>query len=163
VRSPAGATRSDVLPVSIRRLILALSLAVAGAAMAQERALPSMPTVPLQVGDRVIRAEIVSTVQDRARGLMHRVKLAPDAGMLFVFGAEPGQACLWMRNTRIPLSAAFLDAGGRVINIVDMRPHDETLHCARGQAQFVLEVNQGTFAAAGVTAGARVGGLPAAR
>jgi len=149
-------------PVQLRRVLylLVLWFAPAGGS-AQDGPLPPMPTIPLQVGARIIHAEVVATVQDRARGLMHRRSLAAHAGMLFVFGAEDGEVCMWMKNTAIPLSAAFLAADGRVVNIVDMRPRSEQLHCAAGRAQYVLEVNQGTFGAAGVTPGVRVGGLPA--
>jgi uncharacterized protein len=157
VRSPAGATLSHVLAVAIRYLA---PLLLAAAAMAQEGPLPPRPTVPLQVGTRIIHAEVVTNVADRARGLMHRASLAAQAGMLFVFDAEDGAVCMWMKNTGIPLSAAFLAADGRVINIVDMRPRSEQMHCTAGRAQYVLEVNQGIFAAAGVTPGVRVGGLP---
>jgi uncharacterized protein len=159
VHSPAGATRRHVPAVAIRYLV---PLLLAGAAMAQDGPLPPRPTVPLQVGTRIIHAEVVTNVQDRAHGLMHRASLAAQAGMLFVFDADAddGEVCMWMKNTGIPLSAAFLAADGRVINIVDMRPRSEQMHCAAGQAQYVLEVNQGIFAAAGVTPGVRVGGLP---
>jgi hypothetical protein len=146
-----------VLAVAIRYLA---PLLWAAAALAQEGPLPPRPTVPLQVGTRVIHAEVVTSAPDRARGLMHRASLDAQAGMLFVFDAEDGEVCMWMKNTGIPLSAAFLASDGRVINIVDMRPRSEQLHCAAGRAQYVLEVNQGIFAAAGVTPGVRVGGLP---
>ena len=153
---------NPVNPVQLRRVVCLLVLWFAPAnGLTQDNALPSMPTIPLQVGTRVIHAEVVATVQDRARGLMHRASLAAQAGMLFVFDAEDGEACMWMKDTGIPLSAAFLAGDGRVINIVDMRPRSEQLHCAAGRAQYVLEVNQGTFGAAGVTPGVRVGGLPA--
>ena len=152
---------NPVNPVQLRRVVCLLVLWFAPAnGLTQDNALPSMPTIPLQVGTRVIHAEVVATVQDRARGLMHRASLAAQAGMLFVFDAEDGEACMWMKNTGIPLSAAFLAGDGRVINIVDMRPRSEQMHCTAGPAQYALEVNQGIFAAAGVTPGVRVGGLP---
>lgn len=123
-----------------------------------------MPTRPLQIGSRTIKAEVASTTNERMHGLMHRRQLAPDAGMLFVFRREQGgEVCMWMRNTSIALSAAFIDASGKVINIADMQPHTDDMHCAQGRAEYVLEVNQGVLAAAGVKPGMRIGGLPAAR
>jgi hypothetical protein len=131
---------------------------------AQGAALPPMPTVSLQIGARVIKAEVLSSTNERTRGMMYRRTLAPDAGMLFVFGREQGgEVCMWMKHTSVPLSAAFIDRDGRIINIADMEPHSETVHCAAARAEYVLEVNRGLFSVAGVKPGARIGGLPVAR
>jgi uncharacterized membrane protein (UPF0127 family) len=128
---------------------------------AQSPRLPLARVIELKVGDRVIRAEVASTPEDQQRGLMFRESLAADAGMLFVFSSDhTGAVCMWMKNTTVALSAAFLDDTGRVLNIADMQPHSESSHCATGHARFVLEVNRGTFAAAGVKPGTRIGGLP---
>jgi uncharacterized protein len=116
--------------------------------------------VDLQVGNRMIRAELASTSAELARGLMYREQLAPDSGMLFLFPPRGTGTCMWMKDTRIPLSAAFIDRNGTVLKIADMQPFSETVHCADGEVRFVLELNQGTFAAAGVRPGARIGGLP---
>lgn len=134
--------------------------AASSARNAESASSPSAPTIELRVGDRVIRAEIASTPEERQRGLMFRERLAADAGMLFVFSSDQGAACLWMKNTTVALSAAFLDSAGGVLNIVDMQPHSEKVHCATGRARFVLEVNRGVFSAAGVKPGTRIGGLP---
>jgi uncharacterized membrane protein (UPF0127 family) len=61
------------------------------------------------------------------------------------------------------LSAAFIDRDGRILNIADMEPHSETMHCANGRAEYVLEVNRGAFTRAGVKPGTRIDGLPSAR
>lgn len=119
--------------------------------------------VNLQVGDRTIRAELAVTDTELERGLMHREQLAPDRGMLFFFPPRGGSVCMWMKNTWIPLSAAFLDSKGAVLKIADMQPMSETAHCAYGDVRYVLEVNQGMFAEAGVKSGTRIGGLPPMR
>jgi uncharacterized membrane protein (UPF0127 family) len=120
-------------------------------------------TVDLQIADRVVKAEIASTDAELERGLMYRDALAPDSGMLFIFPARESGVCMWMKDTRIPLSAAFIDSGGRILNIADMDPFSTAVHCAEGRARFVLEMYQGWFGAAGIKPGARIGGLPPLR
>jgi uncharacterized protein len=78
--------------------------------------------------------------------------------MIFVF-PQPAQVCMWMRNTHIPLSVAFIDEAGSIINIEDMVPQTEVSHCAGKAARFALEMNQGWFAQRGLRAGSKVNGL----
>jgi uncharacterized membrane protein (UPF0127 family) len=92
---------------------------------------------------------------------MHRPSLATNRGMLFVF-PDIGPHCMWMRNTLVPLSVAFLDERGVILNIADMQPQTENSHCAVAPARFALEMNQGWFAAKGVKAGAKIGGIETA-
>jgi uncharacterized membrane protein (UPF0127 family) len=106
----------------------------------------------------VIQAEVADRFVTRMTGLMHRPELAPNAGMLCVF-EERDKQCMWMKNTLIPLSVAYLGEDGTIINIADMRPHDETSHCAKSPVRFALEMNQGWFAARGLKPGARLQGL----
>jgi uncharacterized protein len=122
-------------------------------------ALAQLPTVELNAGMYLIRAEVAGDFASRARGLMHREALAANAGMLFVFEAA-GPQCMWMKNTRIPLSVAFLDAKGEIINIADMTPHSEEAHCAARPALYALEMTRGWFAARGIKPGMRLGGIP---
>ncbi len=122
-------------------------------------ALAQLPTVQLNAGMYLIRAEVAADFAQRSRGLMHRRELAPNAGMLFLFD-EPGAHCMWMKNTLIPLSVAFLDDGGEIINIADMTPHSEQAHCAARPARYALEMNRGWFAARGIKPGTRLGGIP---
>ncbi|HYT15467.1 MAG TPA: DUF192 domain-containing protein [Burkholderiales bacterium] len=129
----------------------AVSIA-AGVALAQ------LPTMELSAGIHLIRAELAYTFETRAQGLMFRKSLGPNEGMLFVFPqAEPH--CMWMKNTLIPLSVAFIDEKGRIVSISEMRPQTETSHCAAAPAKFALEMNRGWFAAKGLKAGAGIGGL----
>lgn len=112
----------------------------------------------LAVGMYRINAEVAHTQAMRMSGLMHRTSMAADAGMLFVF-PQPQAHCMWMRNTLIPLSVAFIDEQGVIINIADMKPRNETPHCATRPARYALETNTGWFAARKLDAGARVSGL----
>lgn len=117
-----------------------------------------MPTIDLGVGMHRIRAEVAHTQKTRMTGLMHRRTMAADAGMLFVF-PEAQAHCMWMRNTLLPLSVAFIDAKGVIINIADMKPQDDTAHCATRPARYALETNTGWFAVRKLTTGARITGL----
>ncbi|HEX5612064.1 MAG TPA: DUF192 domain-containing protein [Burkholderiales bacterium] len=105
-----------------------------------------------------IRAELADNFADRMRGLMHREKLAQNSGMLFVFDA-PEVQCMWMKNTQIPLSVAFLDETATIINIEDMQPHTENSHCSKRPARYALEMERGWFAARGIKPGAKLRGL----
>ena len=107
----------------------------------------------------LIRVEVAADDAARSRGLMHRKSLDSNAGMLFLF-EHRSVHCMWMKNTLIPLSVAFLDEQGTIINIADMQPHDETSHCATRPARYALEMNRGWFAARGIKPGMRLGGIP---
>jgi uncharacterized membrane protein (UPF0127 family) len=135
------------------RFALALMLAAAPA-LAQQ-----LPVVQLKAGMHLIRAEVAADYATRGRGLMFRKSLAPNAGMLFIFDA-PAMHCMWMKNTYIPLSVAFLDEKGKIINIADMQPHSEQSHCAARPALYALEMDRGWFAAKAIKPGSRMGGIP---
>lgn len=118
-----------------------------------------LPTTTLTIGSHKVTAEVASTPEQRATGLMNRFSLRPDHGMLFVFERPEPQA-FWMKNTYIPLSIAFIDASGRILNIEDMAPQTENSHWSRGAAQYALEMRKGWFAERGVRPGDRVEGIP---
>lgn len=120
--------------------------------LADTRAAPSMPVAELGAGMYRIEAEVAATPDSRQLGLMNRESMAPQHGMVFVF-TEDARHCMWMRNTLIPLSVAFLDRRGRILNIEDMQPRTENNHCAAAPARFALEMNLGWFAAKGIKAG----------
>ena len=121
----------------------------------------ALPITRLKVGGHAVDAEVAATPHERQIGLMSRFNLPADRGMLFVF-PRPEPLSFWMRNTYIPLSIAFIDAEGRILNVEDMAPRDETGVPSRGAALYALEMRKGWFADRGVVAGARVTGLPPA-
>lgn len=129
-------------------------LLLSGVVMAQT----AMPVVELTAGFHRIEAEVAATDQNRQTGLMQRKSMPAQRGMLFVF-PQPNAYCMWMRNTLIPLSVAFLDAEGKIINIEDMQPQTEDNHCAKKMASYALEMNLGWFAQRGLKAGTRLNGI----
>jgi len=139
------------------RLIALLLTSAAASALAQP-----LPVAELRAGMHLIRAEVASDFSTRSRGLMHRKGLAPNSGMLFLFDG-PSQQCMWMKNTYIPLSVAFLDQQGAIINIADMEPHSEQTHCSSRPALYALEMTRGWFAERNIKAGTRLGGLEKVR
>lgn len=120
---------------------------------------PLGPTIPVAIGHRVLQVEVADDEQERARGLMYRDALAAGHGMVFVYPDERERG-FWMRNTRVPLSIAFMDAQGRIVRLADMQPFDETTTRSLAPALYALEVPQGWFAEQGVAIGDRVEGLP---
>lgn len=136
----------------MRIIAAALILLAPAAAQAQ------LPVVELGVGMRRIHAELADTFAARVQGLMHRRSLAPNSGMLFVFD-EAAVECMWMKNTLIPLSVAFIDEAGAIVNIADMAPQTEQSHCAARPVRFALEMERGWFARRGIGPGAKLRGL----
>jgi len=117
-----------------------------------------LPRAELTAGFHRIEAEVAATQAERSRGLMGRTMLAPNQGMLFVFPVTATH-CFWMKNTPLPLSIAFLDEAGRIINVDEMAPQTEDNHCPRQPARYALEMNAGWFAVRGLQPGTRIGGL----
>lgn len=136
-----------------------LALAAAGAG-----AQTTFSTIELRAGMRLIKAEVAATVPERQQGLMNRDKMAPNAGMVFVFG-EPASQCMWMKNTLLPLSVAFIDANGKIVNIEDMRPQKLDNHCStKGvPVKYALEMNLGWFKKYNIKPGTTIEGLPGAK
>ncbi|MEX8492882.1 DUF192 domain-containing protein [Sphaerotilus sp.] len=116
-----------------------------------------LPATQLTAGMHLIRAEVAATDSERQIGLMHRPSMAANDGMVFVF-EQPGVQCFWMRNTLIPLSAAFIDDTGTIVNIEDMKPQTDDSHCSKKPVRFVLEMNKGWFDKRGFKAGSVIGG-----
>jgi uncharacterized membrane protein (UPF0127 family) len=112
----------------------------------------------LNAGIHLIHAEVANTFDSRMTGLMHRKALGAGNGMLFVFPNVSVQ-CMWMRNTFVPLSVAFIDEGGVILNIADMKPQTEDSHCSVAPVRYALEMNQGWFAGKGIKPGAKISGI----
>jgi len=114
-----------------------------------------LPTGELRVAEQILTVEIAATPQAMARGLMFREHMPEDHGMLFIWPGDQVVA-MWMKNTLIPLSVAFIDRDFRVLNIADMEPHSLRTHPSLGPARYALEVNQGWFGRHSVDAGTRI-------
>lgn len=115
--------------------------------------------IPLSAGIQLIQAEVASSESQREKGLMFREQLGTNQGMVFVFDFL-SRPCMWMKNTLLPLSVAFMDDGGRIINIEDMRAQTLDSHCAARAARYALEMNLGWFSKHGIGPGQKLGGLP---
>ncbi|MGC9162638.1 MAG: DUF192 domain-containing protein [Thiomonas sp.] len=155
--------RRAVPHAPLRRLVvLALVLAAATTASAAAPEVNTgLPQIRLQVGGHTLRAEVAATPQQQRIGLMNRRSLPPNHGMVFVW-TQPQRVCMWMKNTLVPLSVAFIAADGRIVNLADMQPQTEDVHCAEQEVRYALEMPLHWFAERGVRPGARVFGLPAA-
>ena len=115
-------------------------------------------TARIKVGPHPLKVEVAASDAELTQGLMHRTALGKDDGMLFIFG-EPAYHGMWMKNTLIPLSVAFIDGDGRILNILDMEPQTLDTHMAAGPARYAIETNKGWFAAKKIKAGDTVTGL----
>lgn len=98
-----------------------------------------------------VRAEIADEADEQARGLMNRKRLGEERGMLFVY-TEEREMSFWMKDTFIPLSIAYIDSEGRIVDIQDMKPLDDKppSYVSAKPAQYALEVNKGFFDERGV-------------
>jgi uncharacterized membrane protein (UPF0127 family) len=115
-------------------------------------------TVTLTLNGHDLAVEVADQPDERVRGLMYRDSLGADSGMLFVY-TDDAERRFWMKDTRIPLSIAYLDAGGRIVKIADLQPLNETGVPSGRPARYALEVNQGWFAKNGVVEGSVVEGV----
>jgi uncharacterized membrane protein (UPF0127 family) len=102
-----------------------------------------------------IDAQVAQTQQERQIGLMHRKEMPQQEGMLFVF-EEPATQCFWMRNTLLPLTAAFVADDGTIVNLADMKPQTDDSHCSSKPVRYVLEMNQGWFTKRGIKSGTKL-------
>jgi uncharacterized protein len=128
-------------------------------AWAQNSPQLGLPRVTLSAGMHLINAQVAATPEQRAIGLMHRREMPTNEGMLFIFEQASVQ-CFWMKNTLLPLTAAFVSDDGTIVNLADMQPQSLDSHCSTQPVRYVLEMHQGWFAKRGLQAGARLGGPP---
>ena len=139
-----------------RAAFLAAALLVASAGALADSA---ARTVTLRFGGHALKAEVAATEPERMKGLMYRQKMGADEGMVFIFD-EPAYQSMWMKNTLIPLSVAFVDAGGTILNILDMEPQTLDSHMSAGPATYAIETHKGWFERKKIKAGDKVTGLP---
>jgi uncharacterized membrane protein (UPF0127 family) len=105
---------------------------------------------------------VAATPRQREIGLMFRKEMPQQEGMLFVFD-QPAPQCFWMKNTLLPLTAAFVADDGRIVNLEDMKPQSTDNHCSTEPVRYVLEMNQGWFARKNIKAGSKLTGAPFSR
>lgn len=132
----------------------ALLLLTAGAAAQPAQ----FSSTQLTAGMHVIKAEVAANDGERQQGLMFREKMANNAGMVFVFD-QPNTQCMWMKNTLLPLSVAFIDEHGAIVNIEDMQPQTLDSHCSKRPVKYALEMNLGWFKAKHIKPGTTIEGL----
>lgn len=159
VAAAVRARTDDVSVLSARRRGLLGCVALAALWSAGAAADPLL-TFPVRIKGHTLRVELADTPETRRIGLMNRRQLGADSGMLFVFEGASPQA-MWMKNTLIPLSVAFVGADGRILNIEDMQPLTEDAHPSAGPALYAIETNLGWFGKRGIKAGDRIEGLRA--
>lgn len=117
----------------------------------------NLPRTAITAGMHRIDAQVAGNGTQRQIGLMYRQDMPQHEGMLFVF-EQPAVQCFWMKNTLIPLTAAFVADDGTITNLADMKPLDESSHCSTQPVRYVLEMNQGWFEAKHIKAGHKLGG-----
>jgi hypothetical protein len=117
-----------------------------------------LPEIGLSINKHTLTAEVAANDNTRTIGLMHRRIMPENRGMLFVF-PNSMPLSFWMMNTYIPLSIAYIDDAGIIVNITDMKPQTTDPHPSAKPARYALEMNQGWFAKRGIKAGAKIEGL----
>lgn len=114
-----------------------------------------MEKITVMVGGQEFRVEVARTDAERQKGLMGRESMGPREGMLFVFDRD-AHLEFWMKDTRIPLSIAFLSSSGKILEIVDMQPYSRKTVRSRLSGRYALELNRGAFAGVGAAEGSTV-------
>ena len=145
---------------ALSQLILAISL-TAPVLHTQAQGAPqtTLPRTSITAGMYLIDAQVAMTPREREIGLMFRKEMPVQEGMLFVF-EQPATQCFWMKNTILPLTAAFVADDGTIVNLADMKPMTEDSHCSAKPVRYVLEMNVGWFDKRGIKAGTRLSGRP---
>lgn len=128
-------------------------------AAAQQGPQLDLPRTTLKAGMHLIQAQVALTPEQRAVGLMFRQDMPANEGMLFIFEQAAVQ-CFWMKNTLLPLTAAFVADDGTVVNLADMKPQSLDSHCSEKPVRYVLEMHQGWFAKRGIQPGFKLMGAP---
>jgi uncharacterized protein len=142
----------------MKKLFAVSAILFAALAHAEMEA-PKLPKVTLGIGGvHKVIAEVASVPSDRAQGLMFRKKLSDNEGMLFVY-PQPHITGMWMKNTLIPLSVAFIDDKGVIINVEEMKPETLDAHMAKAPAKYSLEMSSGWFKKRKLGAGTKIKGL----
>lgn len=140
----------------------ALSIAIglsATIACGQQTPQTQLQRITLTAGIHQIDTQVALTPEQHQIGLMYRTEMPQGEGMLFVF-PSPSKQCFWMKNTVLPLTAAFVADDGSIVNLEDMKPQTTDSHCSLKPVRYVLEMNQGWFSKKGIKAGMKFSGPP---
>ncbi|QWD39609.1 DUF192 domain-containing protein [Polynucleobacter paneuropaeus] len=116
-------------------------------------------TIQIKVGIYSIQAEVADSPDLREVGLMNRTSLPTNSGMLFIFEQKAGN-CFWMKNTKLPLSIAFIADDGKIVNIEEMQADTTNNHCPKAPIRYALEMNKGWFSERVIVPGNTIQGLP---
>ena len=143
----------------VTRFLRAVALALPVVLTLGTAAQADTATLVTASGSHAIEVEVAATPKDREIGLMNRREMPQAEGMLFVF-EQPATQCFWMKNTLLPLTAAFVADDGRIVNLVDMQPQTLDSHCSKEPVRYVLEMNQGWFERKNLRTGTKLGGRP---
>jgi uncharacterized protein len=143
----------------MKKILLCLSLYVLGTLATAQEPQTKLQRIKLGAGMHQIDTQVAQTPEERATGLMYRRDMPQHEGMLFIF-EQPSKQCFWMKNTLLPLTAAFIEDDGTIVNLVDMKPQTLDSHCSDKPVRFVLEMNKDWFAKKGLKAGAKLTGVP---
>ncbi|MBN1766039.1 MAG: DUF192 domain-containing protein [Sedimentisphaerales bacterium] len=107
-----------------------------------------LPVQSMEVGGELFQVELAYTQQDRARGLMYRRELAPDAGMLFIFEREKIRQ-FYMKNCLIDIDIVFFRADGEITHVTTMKVpvpgQPLTLYSSQAPAKYALELPAGAI------------------
>lgn len=141
------------------RICACVLLGLAFNGFAQNAPQLNLERIQLRAGMHLIDAQLAATQEQRMTGLMFRKEMPMHEGMLFVF-EQPAKQCFWMKNTLIPLSAAFVADDGTIVNLADMQAESTQSHCSNKPVRYVLEMNQGWFAKRGIHPGYQLQGRP---
>jgi uncharacterized membrane protein (UPF0127 family) len=139
--------------------LLVIALWFSGPALAQETPQTQLQRITLSAGIHQMDIQVALTPEQHQIGLMYRSEMPQNEGMLFVFQA-PSKQCFWMKNTILPLTAAFVADDGSIVNLEDMKPQTTDSHCSLKPVRYVLEMNQGWFGKKGLRAGSKLVGRP---
>lgn len=142
---------------TLRSALLACAFLATWSVQAQEAPQLDLQRVALSAGMHQIDAQVASNSEQRQIGLMLRKDMPQHEGMIFVF-EQPSKQCFWMKNTLLPLTAAFVADDGTIVNLTDMKPQTLDPHCSAKPVRYVLEMNQGWFAKKGIKAGSKLSG-----
>ncbi len=153
----AAQSAVSALAAVIAAACLALSLPAAAQPLMPDGPQLDLPRVRLTAGIHQLAAQVAKSPEQRSTGLMFRKEMPQGEGMIFVF-EQASQQCFWMKNTLLPLTAAFVADDGTIVNLADMTPQSTDSHCSAKPVRYVLEMNRGWFAKKGIKAGAKLGG-----